>query len=88
MCVLFVQMLTIDLSICVSGLDQIDSANLDGIECDSVSQWETSADLISQWEAELLQERLQELLHATANDDDDDTKTRVRRTNTDVHVHT
>lgn len=64
------KMLTVDLSIRVSGLDR-----LDGLECDSPSQWETSADLISQWEAELLQERLQELLHAAADDDDDDTKT-------------
>ncbi|XP_031162676.1 uncharacterized protein CXorf38 [Sander lucioperca] len=64
------EMLSVDLSICVSGLDRMDSANLDGIECDSFSQWEASADLISQWEAELLQESLQELLHAA----DDDTK--------------
>uniref|UniRef100_A0A4W6C3W5 Uncharacterized protein n=2 Tax=Lates calcarifer TaxID=8187 RepID=A0A4W6C3W5_LATCA len=61
------EMLTADLSICVSGLDR-----LDGVECDSVHQWETNPDLISQWEAALLQERLQELLHA---DDDDVTKT-------------
>ncbi|XP_037642651.1 uncharacterized protein LOC119498157 [Sebastes umbrosus] len=62
------EMLTVDLSICVSGLDRMDSADLDGIECDFVSQWETSADLISQWEAELLQERLQELLGAAEDD--------------------
>ncbi|XP_051268566.1 uncharacterized protein CXorf38 homolog isoform X2 [Dicentrarchus labrax] len=72
------EMLAVDLSICVSGLDRMDSANMDGIECDSVSQWETSADLISQWETELLQERLQELLHvataAAAEDEADDTK--------------
>ncbi|XP_045906797.1 uncharacterized protein CXorf38 homolog [Micropterus dolomieu] len=66
------EMLTVDLSVCISGLDRMDSADLDGFEIDSVSQWETSADLISQWEAELLQERLQELLHAA----DDDTTTR------------
>ncbi|XP_059200933.1 uncharacterized protein CXorf38 homolog isoform X2 [Centropristis striata] len=65
------KMLTIDLSICVSGLDRMDSADPDGIESDSVSQWEPSADLISQWEAELLKESLQELLAA----EDDDTKT-------------
>ncbi|KAF1383413.1 hypothetical protein PFLUV_G00131650 [Perca fluviatilis] len=65
------EMLSVDLSICVSGLDQMDSTTLYGIECDSVSQWEASADLICQWEAELLQESLQELLHAA----DDDTKT-------------
>ncbi|KAM9349667.1 uncharacterized protein CXorf38 homolog isoform 2-T2 [Symphorus nematophorus] len=69
------EMLTVDLSICVSGLDRMDSAELDGLEHDSVSQLEISANLISQWEAELLQERLQELLHAAAADDDDDTKT-------------
>ncbi|XP_019112776.1 uncharacterized protein CXorf38 [Larimichthys crocea] len=70
------EMLTVDLSIYVSGWDQMDSAVMDGIECDSTSQCKTSANLISQWEAELLQERLQELLHAAADDDDDDdTKT-------------
>ncbi|XP_034411810.1 uncharacterized protein CXorf38-like [Cyclopterus lumpus] len=67
------EMLSVDLSICVSGLDQMDSAALEGLECDSVSQWETSADLISQWEAELLQEMLQELLQA-ADDDAKDTE--------------
>ncbi|XP_068427529.1 uncharacterized protein CXorf38 homolog isoform X2 [Clinocottus analis] len=65
------EMLSVDLSICVSGLDRMDSAALEEVESDSVSQWETSADLISQWEAELLQERLQELLQAA----DDDAKT-------------
>ncbi|KAK9539317.1 hypothetical protein VZT92_004430 [Zoarces viviparus] len=65
------EMLSLDLSICVSGLDRMDSAALDGLESDFVHQWETSAGLISQWEAELLQERLQELLHAA----DDDAKT-------------
>ncbi|XP_040000579.1 uncharacterized protein CXorf38-like isoform X1 [Xiphias gladius] len=66
------KMLAVDLLICVSGVDQLDSGDLDGLECDSVHQGEPSANLISQWEAELLQERLQELLHA---DDNDDTKT-------------
>lgn len=82
-------MLTVDLSICVSGLDRMDSAYLDGIESDSVSQWEISGDLISQWEAELLQERLQELLRAAAADDEDnnDTKTQVQTTNSDIGVH-
>lgn len=65
------EMLSLDLSICVSGLDRMDSAALDGLESDSVCQMKTSAGLISQWEAELLQERLQELLHAA----DDDAKT-------------
>lgn len=58
-------MLSADLTVCVSGSDRLDSAAL----CDSDNQWETSADLISQWEAELLQERLQELLW-TAEDDE------------------
>ena len=72
--ILFVQMLSIDLSIRVSGLDFIDSAVMDGLECDSVNQREPSPDLISQWEAELLQERLQELLHTADHD------TQVQRT--------
>lgn len=80
-------MLTVDLSICVSGLDRMDSAYLDGIESDSVSQWVISGDLISQWEAELLQERLQELLRAAADEDNSDTKTQVQRTNSDISVH-
>ncbi|XP_030257590.1 uncharacterized protein CXorf38 homolog isoform X2 [Sparus aurata] len=70
------EMLITDLSICVSGLDRTDSALVDGLECDTVSQWETSAGTISQWEAELLQERLQELLHAATHEDDGATKTR------------
>lgn len=57
-------MLAVDLSIWISGVDQMDSVNLDGLETDSVSTLENTADLISQWEAELLQEALQELLHA------------------------
>ncbi|KAK5879431.1 hypothetical protein CesoFtcFv8_024732 [Champsocephalus esox] len=65
------EMLSVDLSICVSGLDFSDSAVMDGLECDSVSQLEPSPDLISQWEAELLQERLQELLHAADHDTQD-----------------
>lgn len=74
-------MLNADLSICVSGLDRTDSVLVDGLEFDTVSQWETSASAIGQWEAELLQERLQELLHAATDENDGDTKTRVRRTN-------
>ncbi|KAI3375253.1 hypothetical protein L3Q82_021758 [Scortum barcoo] len=60
------EMLSVDLSIYVSGVDQMDSARLEG---GSVGSWETNGDLISQWEAELLQERLQELLHTAADDD-------------------
>ncbi|XP_070701773.1 uncharacterized protein CXorf38-like [Pempheris klunzingeri] len=72
------EMLTVDLTIYVSGLDRMDAAELDGLQCDSVSQWEISATSISQWEAELLAERLKELLHAAGagdDDDGDDTKT-------------
>lgn len=71
-------MLTIDLSIYVSGLDQTDSTLPEGIASDSVHH--ISGDMISQWEAELLQERLQELLHAANEDaaeDDDNTKPQV-----------
>eukprot|EP00064_Thunnus_orientalis_P020812 superscaffoldBa00005943_g20960 len=68
-------MLSVDLSIYASGQDQMDSADSVGLESDSASQLKISADLISQWEAELLQERLQELLHAAAAPVDDDTKT-------------
>ncbi|XP_074545029.1 uncharacterized protein CXorf38 [Halichoeres trimaculatus] len=63
------EMLTVDLSIWVSGLDRVDSSDLNGIESDTVSQWEISADSISQWEAELLKERLQELLPAEDEDE-------------------
>lgn len=79
-------MLTVDLSICVSGLDRRDSAYLHGIETDTVSQWEISGDLIGQWEAELLQLTLQELLCAAA-DEDHYTKTQVQRANSDTSVH-
>ncbi|KAF0047303.1 hypothetical protein F2P81_000936 [Scophthalmus maximus] len=63
------KMLTVDLSVCVSGSDR-----LDGLKFDAVHESATADHPISQWEAELLQERLQELLHV----DDDDAKTRVR----------
>lgn len=69
-------MLTVDLSIYVSGLEETDSAYLEGIQSDTLSQWEISGDLISQWESELLQEQLQDLLCAAA-DEDDHTKTQV-----------
>lgn len=58
------------------------------IEADSVHQ--ISGDMISQWEAELLQERLQELLRVAKDDaaeDNANTKTQVRRTNSTVCVH-
>lgn len=61
-------MLTIDLSICVFGVDRLDSA---GMDAESVSEQETSAELVGQWEAELLQEVLQEYLHAADEEDED-----------------
>lgn len=85
---LFVQMLTVDLSICVSGLDRMDSTLPEEIGSDSVHQ--ISGDIIRQWEAELLQERLQELLRAAndaAAEDDDNTKSQVRRTHSTIRVH-
>ncbi|XP_078143913.1 uncharacterized protein CXorf38 isoform X2 [Centroberyx gerrardi] len=63
------EMLRVDWSICVSGLDRMDAADLDVLESDSASQWETSADSISQWEAEVLRERLEELLHDAETQD-------------------
>ncbi|XP_015233500.1 PREDICTED: uncharacterized protein CXorf38 homolog [Cyprinodon variegatus] len=63
-------MLTVDLSICVYGVDRLDSA---GTDPDSVSEQETSPEVVSQWEAELLQEVLQECLQA-ANEEDEDAK--------------
>lgn len=64
------EMLTVDLSIYVSGVDGIDSAGV--LESDSVNQLtrpEISASLVSQWESELLQEMLQEILHVASEDD-------------------
>lgn len=72
-------MLAVDLSIWISGVDQMDSVDLEGLGTDSVNTLESTADLISQWEAELLQEKLQELLHAATAPD---TKTQVWRVNT------
>lgn len=81
-------MLTVDLSISVSGLDRMDSSLPEELQSDSVHQ--ISSHLISQWEAELLQERLQELLRAAndhAAEDDDNTKSQVRRTDSTIRVH-
>lgn len=77
-------MLAVDLSIWISGVDQMDSVDLEGLGTDSVNTLENTADLISQWEAELLQEKLQELLHAGTAPD---TKTQVWRMNTAVYEH-
>ncbi|XP_030608365.1 uncharacterized protein CXorf38 homolog isoform X2 [Archocentrus centrarchus] len=46
----------------------------DGLETDQASHKETGADEVSQWEAALLQEILQELLHAAAEDGDAQTQ--------------
>ncbi|CAI5641967.1 uncharacterized protein CXorf38 [Oreochromis niloticus] len=68
------EMLTLNLSIYVSGLDQMDSGGLDdGLEVDFVSHKESGAD-VGQWEAELLEEMLQELLHAADEDTDSQTQ--------------
>ncbi|XP_004567287.3 uncharacterized protein CXorf38 isoform X1 [Maylandia zebra] len=68
------EMLTLNLSIYVSGLDQMDSGGLgDGLEADFVSHKESGAD-VGQWEAELLEEMLQELLHAADEDTDSQTQ--------------
>ncbi|KAM6919076.1 uncharacterized protein CXorf38-like [Xenentodon cancila] len=64
--------LSVDLSICVLGVDRMDSAGLlDGLQADSVTQLETSLEQISQWETELLQEMSQECMHAAPEDHDD-----------------
>lgn len=49
--------LMVDLSVCVSGTDQMDLSGEDK----PVDQWEVGAESISQWEVELLRELLQEL---------------------------
>lgn len=77
-------MLAVDLSIWISGVDQMDSVHLEGLQMDSLSKWERAGDLISQWEAELLQEKLQELLQDV---DDDDVKTQVWRMNTAPYIN-
>lgn len=67
------EMLTVDLSICVSGVDGTDSAGLwTELQSDSFNQLigpEISAGLVSQWESELLQEMLQEILQLSAEVD-------------------
>ncbi|XP_028283523.1 uncharacterized protein CXorf38 homolog [Parambassis ranga] len=63
------EMLTIDLTVYVSGVDLMDSAGpSDGLDTDSVR--DTGAEVVSQWEAELLQEMLQEFLQGAAEDED------------------
>ncbi|RVE61575.1 hypothetical protein OJAV_G00172000 [Oryzias javanicus] len=60
-------MLAVDLSICIYGEDETDSACMFS---DSTRQQETGAEMVSQWEAALLQEMLQECLHATADSEE------------------
>lgn len=50
----------------------------DGEQSDAAGQPEVGFDLISQWEREFLQERLQELLRAAADGDREDPETQVR----------
>ncbi|XP_029970921.1 uncharacterized protein CXorf38 homolog [Salarias fasciatus] len=57
-------MLKLDLSISVDCRD--------GVEADSMCEASPSADSVRQWEAELLQELLQEFLHTPAEDEDAD----------------
>ncbi|XP_007571761.1 uncharacterized protein CXorf38 [Poecilia latipinna] len=65
-------MLTVDLSIRVFGVDQLDSA---GPSADSdPDSPESGAESVSRWEAELLQEMLRECLRA-GNEEDEDAKT-------------
>ncbi|XP_058482957.1 uncharacterized protein CXorf38-like isoform X2 [Solea solea] len=66
------EMLTVDLSVCVSGLDKVDSVTVDKTELHAFHEGASSTDLIGQWEAELLREKLQELLHDDDDDDDDE----------------
>lgn len=61
-------MLNASFSVCVT----------DGEESDSASGLEVGIELISQWETELLQERLQELLCAAADGDQGDSETQVQ----------
>lgn len=60
-CAFSVQMLAVDLSILVSGVD------LNVLESDSDISRRINHQSVIQWEAELLQERLQEFLHAAAD---------------------
>lgn len=68
-------MLSMNLSIYISGLVRVDGARLESAAC---GQLEISVELISQWEAELLQERLRELLCSATDEDNDDAKAQVQ----------
>lgn len=63
----FVQMQALDFSIYVRA-DRMDSSELDDLEQDTVGQRELSCDQIGQWEAEVLQGRLRDLLLAAEGD--------------------
>lgn len=56
----------------------------DGEQSDSASGLEVGLELISQWETEFLQERLQELLRAAAAGDQGDPETQVQPERRDV----
>lgn len=61
------QVLNANVSVCMT----------DGVESDSASELEVGMELIRQWENEFLQERLQELLRAAADEDRDDSEKQV-----------
>ncbi|CAL8313932.1 unnamed protein product [Gadus morhua 'NCC'] len=64
------EIFTVDWSTCITGSDQMDGADDDnGLQVDSVSQSDTMALSVSQLEAELLGERLRELLQDTETQD-------------------
>ncbi|XP_054624607.1 uncharacterized protein CXorf38-like [Dunckerocampus dactyliophorus] len=67
------RMLAADLSIFATGLDAEDSPDMGALVSDSVNNGNISPDLISLWEADLLQERLRELRH-TAEEQTMDTE--------------
>lgn len=74
-------MLTIDLTVYVSGVDLMDAAGpSDGLVTDSVR--DTGAEVVSQWEAELLQEMLQEFLQGATEDGDAKAQVRTAHLNT------
>lgn len=66
---LLFQVLNANVSVCMT----------DGVESDSASELEVGMELIRQWENEFLQERLQELLRAAADEDRDDSEKQVQK---------
>lgn len=63
------QVLNANISLCMT----------DGVQSDSARELEVGIELISQWEKEFLQERLQELLRAAADEDKDDLEKQVQK---------